>query len=154
MDQSGHYPLQPQRPLFQTPQLPPPSQLHLPSFSRNNTLPPISQIPNSSSRYPPNSYQHPSLSAGPHPASSLPNNSQLPWPPAHRTSSSRDEISPALRHSDSRSSLRDRDSRETPPQPQQDPTPVKHEGEDGMPSTSDFVKKLYKYAHPTCNSHP
>lgn len=26
-----------------------------------------------------------------------------------------------------------------------DASPTKHEGEDGMPSTSDFVKKLYKY---------
>ena len=82
--------------------------------------------------------------------SSLSSSSTLPWP-SHRTSASRDDqISPPLRHSDSRSKLVDRDDHREPPPPAHQDQPssssqqVKHEGEDGMPSTSDFVKKLYK----------
>ena len=157
MESSGQYngAMSQQRPLFQTPQLPPPSQLGLSSFAnRNNTLPPLSNI-QSASRYPPQTYSHPSLSNA---ASQLPpplsTSSTLPWP-THRTSSSRDDqITPPLRASDpqSRDSLKRSDesgSARDPPPPQQQSesqqhSAVKHEGEDGMPSTSDFVKKLYK----------
>lgn len=157
MDQSGHYSSSSsssssgQQRLFQSSQLPPPSQLHLAtSFSRNNTLPPISHLP-AAQRYPPPTYSHPSLS-NTLPPPSLSSPPHLPWATTtHRTSSSRDEISPPLRHSDSRSKYLERDSPREPPTPRQpDPPPqiqqsVKNEAaEDNMPSTSDFVKKLYK----------
>ncbi|KZT02387.1 uncharacterized protein LAESUDRAFT_415034 [Laetiporus sulphureus 93-53] len=139
--------------LFQSPQLPPPSSLHLSSFARNNTLPPISHLP-SNARYPPPTYPHPSLSntAAQLPPPPLASSSTLPWP--SRTSSSRDELSPPLRPlSDSRPAKRmEREDRQPAPAPQQEHA-VKHEGEDGMPSTSDFVKKLYKMLEDTSWSH-
>src|SRR6266571_7052995 len=82
------------RQMFQSAQLPPPSQLHHlapSSYSRSNTLPPIPALaPNLSARYPPASY-HPSLASASPTLPPLPSNaSQLPWP-TQRTSSSRDE---------------------------------------------------------------
>ncbi|KAF7796979.1 hypothetical protein EIP86_008168 [Pleurotus ostreatoroseus] len=156
MESSGQYSGMSQQrpPLFQTPQLPPPSQLGLSSFaSRSNTLPPLNNIqsPNAA-RYPPPTYSHPSLSTT---AASLPpplsSSSTLPWPSSSRTSSSRDEqqLTPPLRSVDSREKLQREDSRDQPSQQEQQSTPVKHEGEDGMPSTSDFVKKLYKMLEDT-----
>ena len=146
MDQSSQYSSmsQQRQQLFPSPQLPPPTQLHLGTF-RNNIPPPISHIP-SNGRYPPPTYTHPSLSSTAAPlSSSLSSSTTLPWS-SHRTSSSRDEISPSLRHSDSRSKLVDRDPpHEHSSSASHDVSPTKHEGEDGMPSTSDFVKKLYKY---------
>lgn len=169
MDSSSHYISPPlsssasmsqRSQLFQSSQLPPPPQHNqlpppgtLPSLSfARTTLPPLSTL--NAARYPPSTYSHPSLSnTAATPLSSLSSSSTLPWP-SHRTSSSRDDISqisPPLRHSDSRSSLRgDRDDHHSHREPlreepqHQQPPPVKHEGEDGMPSTSDFVKKLYK----------
>ncbi|KAH8099669.1 HSF-type DNA-binding-domain-containing protein [Cristinia sonorae] len=148
MDESSHFSSS-QR-LFQSSQLPPPSQLHLStSFSRNNVLPPISHIP-AAQRYPPPTYSHPSLS-NPLPP---PSPSHLSW---SRTSNSRDDISPPLRHQDSRPRFHDRDSPREPPTPRQpDPPPanVKNEAaDDNMPSTSDFVKKLYKMLEDTSFSH-
>ncbi|THH12549.1 hypothetical protein EW146_g7592 [Bondarzewia mesenterica] len=143
MEQPGPYSgLQPRQPqLFQSPQLPPPSQLHLPiasSFSRSNTLPPIPNLaPNPQSRYPPASY-HPSLQSNtlpPLPSSSSPP-SQLPWP-SHRTSASREDLYSPTRQQDSKPKPYDRES--------SNPHTQDHkESEDGMPPTSDFVKKLYK----------
>ncbi|THH20917.1 hypothetical protein EUX98_g8496 [Antrodiella citrinella] len=139
-----------QQRLFQSSQLPPPSQLHLSSsFSRNNTLPPISNLPQSQ-RYPPPTYSHPSLASPSH----------LPWNTTHRTSSSRDEISPPLRHSDSRIKYPEQRSPRDPPTPRQsDPPPpvaqsVKNEAQDdNMPATSDFVKKLYKMLEDAAFAH-
>ncbi|KAK7694095.1 hypothetical protein QCA50_003671 [Cerrena zonata] len=154
---------QQQQRLFQSQQLPPPHQLpsYAASFSRSNVLPPISQLPQNT-RYPPPSYSHPSLS-NTAPAPVLPGSSQLPFP-THRTSNSRDEhsqISPPLRHSDSRSSFRDRvesprDAHHRQQPPQQESPMMKQEVDDNMPATSDFVKKLYKmledktFAHVVC----
>ncbi|TFK46622.1 hypothetical protein OE88DRAFT_875834 [Heliocybe sulcata] len=137
MDQSGHYiPHHRQPQLFQPPpvNLPPPSQLHLPmpSFSRSNTLPPIPNIP-ANPRFP-SSYQ---LSP---PASTtlppLPSSSS--WS-SHRTSSSREEVYAPHRSDHGRQDSVKRETRDQ--QPQHD---HKDTTEDGMPTTSDFVKKLYK----------
>lgn len=158
MDSSGQYSpsgMSQRQQLFQSSQLPPPSALSSLSFARTNTLPPLAALSSAAAaRYPPPTYSHPSLSntaASPLPLSSLSSSSTLPWP-SHRTSSSRDEqISPplSLRHSDSRSKLVDREDQHVQQQRQEEQAStsqsVKHEGEDGMPSTSDFVKKLYKY---------
>ena len=164
MDSSSPYS---QRQLFASGQLPPPSALsNLAAFGRSNTLPPLANLSAAAAaRYPPPTYSHPSLST----AATAPSlsSSTLPWPTQHRTSSSRDElISPplSLRRSDSRGKLVDRDDRADPhhhshdhhasptsvSQSQSQPSSasvsatVKHEGENDMPSTSDFVKKLYK----------
>jgi osomolarity two-component system, response regulator SKN7 len=130
MDQSGQY-IQHQRQLFQSSQLPPPSQL-LPissSYNRSNTLPPISSLPPNSNRY---AYQ-----SSPQPSSSnLQPSSQLPWPT---------QLSPREELVSRNSSMKQDIIRES----DHHLLPVKHESsEDGMPSTSDFVKKLYKYVCP------
>lgn len=165
MESPGHYqqPMSQRSQLFQSSQLPPPpSQLpppgSLPSLSfARTTLPPLSTL--SSARYPPPTYSHPSLSnTAATPLSALSSSSTLPWP-SHRSSSRDDQISPPLRHSDSRSKLVDRDERMDPPTSHhqdhsQSSQSVKHEGEDGMPSTSDFVKKLYKCVPPSLHLVP
>ncbi|KAI0263425.1 HSF-type DNA-binding-domain-containing protein [Gloeopeniophorella convolvens] len=152
MDQTGQYSGLPPhthhssaRQMFQSAQLPPPSQLHHlapSSYSRSNTLPPIPALaPNLSSRYPPASY-HPSLASASSPTlPPLPSNSssQLPWP-THRTSSSRDERYPP-RTQDIKVKPLLHDPIPPPPSSQTDP---QKESEDNMPPTSDFVKKLYK----------
>ncbi|KAI9446058.1 HSF-type DNA-binding-domain-containing protein [Lactarius indigo] len=129
--------------MFQSAQLPPPSQLHHlapSSYSRSNTLPPIPALaPNLSARYPPASY-HPSLASASPTLPPLPSNSsQLPWP-AQRTSSSRDERYPPRSHE---SKVKPLIHDPVPPPPPSQPEPQK-ESEDNMPPTSDFVKKLYK----------
>ena len=145
MDNSPQYPPL-QRQLFPSSTLPPPSQLHLNSFPRNNTLPPISQLP-AASRYPPPTYTHPSLSSTASPLSghTLSSPSNLPWS-SHRASSSRDDIPPPSRRLSESSPHRP--EREMARDSSQDrllsSSHVKHEAEDSMPSTSDFVKKLYK----------
>lgn len=131
-----------QQQLFPQGQLPPPSQLHLPmpSFSRMNTLPPISSMP-SDSRYPPPSY-HPSLSPQTGPPLPSSSSSHHPWP-THRTSSSREEVHPSRRR-ETKGKAVDVEShheRGLSVQPSQE---TSKDTEDGMPSTSDFVKKLYK----------
>ncbi|EPQ57751.1 hypothetical protein GLOTRDRAFT_119791 [Gloeophyllum trabeum ATCC 11539] len=144
MDQSGHYIPHRQPQLFQPPvQLPPPSQLHLPMpFSRSNTLPPntlppIPTIPANPRFSTSSGYQlSPSASATLPP---LPSASS--WS-SHRMSSSRDEVyAPSHHHSEQRQDSVKREARDHPPQPQHD---HKETTEDGMPTTSDFVKKLYK----------
>ena len=145
MDNSSQYPPL-QRQLFPSSTLPPPSQLHLNSFPRNNTLPPISQLP-TASRYPPPTSTHPSLSATASPLSghTLSNSSTLPWS-NQRSSSSRDEPLPPRRLSESR---QERDmARDSSQDHHVSSAHVKHEPEDSMPSTSDFVKKLYKCVSP------
>ena len=149
MDQPTQYSSLPRhsssRQMFQSAQLPPPSQLHQlapSSYSRSNTLPPIPALaPNLSSRYPPASY-HPSLASASPTLPPLPSNaSQLPWP-TQRTSSSRDERYPPRSHE---SKVKPLIHDPVPPPPPSQPEPQK-ESEDNMPPTSDFVKKLYKYA--------
>lgn len=161
----------------QSPQLPPPSQLHLQSsnnsgFNRSNTLPPIANLPQSN-HHP--SHSH-SRSNYPYPSSSSGNNgTHLPplpspsWGPAnhHRTSSSRDELHPSQnphshhqhhsqqQHSQAPAYHRS-DSGRTEPAVKRETLPAQmhhqpsqsqgsaKEQEDGMPATSDFVKKLFK----------
>ena len=157
MDSSGPYsgPLHSSahqaRNLYSSPQLPPPSQLHLPiasSFARNNTLPPIPNLaPTPIARYPPASY-HPSLapaSLPPLPPPSAPSN-QLPWP-NHRTSASRDDLYPPRQLDPPKPKYPDPD----PPQQSQHDH---KDTEDGMPPTSDFVKKLYKCVAPSSCRFP
>ncbi|KIJ44352.1 hypothetical protein M422DRAFT_252354 [Sphaerobolus stellatus SS14] len=108
----------------QSSQLPP---LHLPpphssqSFRQANTLPPIEPA-----RYPPANNYHPSLSS--------PGSSHLPWPGHRRTSDSKPQIL--------------NPTNEPPPRSRPPPDPPASssakEVDDGMPPTSDFVKKLYK----------
>ena len=144
MDNSTQYPPL-QRQLFPSSTLPPPSQLHLNTFPRNNTLPPISQLP-AASRYPPPTYTHPSLSSTASPLSgqTLSGPSTLPWS-NQRSSSSRDDLPPTRRLSESRP---ERDmARDSSQDHHVSSSHVKHEPEDSMPSTSDFVKKLYKCVH-------
>jgi osomolarity two-component system response regulator SKN7 len=165
MEQSAQYsPMHSRHHLFQSSQLPPPSQLHLPvpsSYSRSNTLPPITHIPPAQQNhsFPYHSAVLPSLPPSP--------TSQHPWQTQHRTSSSRDEFYPPQQPNLPRSdparsstvivkdeanpSLRPYPVHHEPqppaqhlPLPAKEPTAV----EDGMPSTSDFVKKLYKCALP------
>jgi osomolarity two-component system, response regulator SKN7 len=151
MDQSNQYSSLPQqthhssRQMFQSPQLPPPSQLHQlapSSYSRSNTLPPIPPLgSNLSARYPPASY-HPSLASASPTLPPLPSNSssQLPWPTQQRTSSSREErYPPRSQETKVKPLIHD----PVPPPPPSQPEPQK-ESEDNMPPTSDFVKKLYK----------
>ncbi|KAH9173565.1 HSF-type DNA-binding-domain-containing protein [Lactarius sanguifluus] len=143
MDQPTQYSSLPPRQMFQSAQLPPPSQLHHlapSSYSRSNTLPPIPALaPNLSARYPPASY-HPSLASASPTLPPLPSNSsQLPWP-TQRTSSSRDERYPPRSHE---SKVKPLIHDPVPPPPPSQPEPQK-ESEDNMPPTSDFVKKLYK----------
>jgi osomolarity two-component system response regulator SKN7 len=160
MEPSGQYPtIHPRQHLFQSPQLPPPSQLTLlaPSFSRSNTLPPIPNFPSTSQphRFPPVApYPNPHQTLPPLP-SPPPSQHQHTWPTLHRTSSSRDEIHPSQQHhrnirtdlsvkheqvSSHRPSHHDLQQQQQPPV-----HPIKESNaEDGMPSTSDFVKKLYK----------
>ena len=150
MDQSSQYSgLPPQthhssRQMFQSAQLPPPSQLHQlapSSYSRSNTLPPIPTLAaNLSARYPPASY-HPSLASASPTLPPLPSNSssQLPWP-TQRTSSSREErYPPRSQETKVKPLIHD----PVPPPPPSQPEPQK-ESEDNLPPTSDFVKKLYK----------
>jgi osomolarity two-component system response regulator SKN7 len=151
MEQPGQYTSRHQ--LFQPPQLPPPSQLHLPvcsSFSHSNTLPPISNIPSTSSQ----NIRFPIVSpyASSHNLQPSSPTSQHAWPSVHRTSSSRDEIHPHHAHSDS--SRHDPSVKRESGQPLAHPNDYQHQShgkdaggpEDGMNSTSDFVKKLYKSA--------
>ncbi len=141
MDNSSQYPPL-QRQLFPSATLPPPSQLHLNSFPRNNTLPPISHLP-AASRYPPPTYTHPSLSSTASPLSghTLSGPSTLPWS-NQRSSTSRDDLPSVRRLSESRP---ERDmARDSSQDHHVSSSHVKHEQEDSMPSTSDFVKKLYK----------
>ncbi|TBU46901.1 hypothetical protein BD309DRAFT_563544 [Dichomitus squalens] len=142
MDNSPQYPPL-QRQLFPSSTLPPPSQLHLNSFPRNNTLPPISQLP-TASRYPPPTYTHPSLSSTASPLSghSLSSSSTLPW---SNQRSSRDDLPPPSRRlSDSSPHRPEREMARDSSVERHQSSHVKHEPEDSMPSTSDFVKKLYK----------
>ncbi|KDQ61269.1 hypothetical protein JAAARDRAFT_55946 [Jaapia argillacea MUCL 33604] len=144
MDQSGHYMSQRQPQLFQPPQLPPPSSLHLPapgSFSRsNNTLPPIPNIP-SNSRFAASSSYPPS------------NTSVLPPLPSSQSwsnhrSSPREEVYGSRRTEPGRQDQIKRESREIVPA-----QPDHKESEDGMPTTSDFVKKLYKMLEDASFAH-
>ncbi|KAF8470424.1 HSF-type DNA-binding-domain-containing protein [Russula ochroleuca] len=129
--------------MFQSAQLPPPSQLHQlapSSYSRSNTLPPIPALaPNLSARYPPASY-HPSLASVSPTLPPLPPNSSQPSWPSQRTSSSREErFAPRQQETKVKPLIHD----PVPPPPPSQPEPQK-ESEDNMPPTSDFVKKLYK----------
>lgn len=177
---------------LQSPQLPPPSQLHLSTdssgFTRTNTLPPISNL-----QAPPSHHSSASNSNGLNGSSrsgySYTNGNgvngtngnhhqQLPSLPAsgagsswghHRTSSSRDELHPSHydhppppHRSDSSSSRSNGVKRESlqgpfdrnaphhhsqqlvPETPISATGPSSKEQEDGMPATSDFVKKLFK----------
>ncbi|KAF8582339.1 hypothetical protein K439DRAFT_1618399 [Ramaria rubella] len=138
-------------PLFpSSTQLPPPSHLHLPpphsSSFRSNTLPPLSPLAAAgSSRFPPASY-HPSLSS---PYSSSTTANQNPWP-QHRTSSAREDVKPVLHpHSSPNDISKGKGpDRDMPPPPSRDRSYLDHpppkDVDDGMPPTSDFVKKLYK----------
>lgn len=139
-----------QFPLFPQTQLPPPSQLHLPpphssSSFRSNTLPPLSPLAAAgSSRFPPASF-HPSLS------SPYSTNSQLPWPP-HRTSSAREDLKPHPPPNDTqKGKANERDMSHLRERSFQD-----KDIDDGMPPTSDFVKKLFKYVFTLhyCTSDP
>ncbi len=149
MDQSSQYSGLPpsnhhsSRQMFQSAQLPPPSQLHHlapSSYSRSNTLPPIPALaPNLSARYPPASY-HPSLASASPTLPPLPSNSSHPPWPTPRTSSSREErFPPRQQETKVKPLIHD----PVPPPPPSQPEPQK-ESEDNMPPTSDFVKKLYK----------
>ena len=139
MDQPGQYVQQPphqRHQRFPSSQLPPPSQL-LPGSSYNNrsiTLPPINSLPQASSRYAP--YPHHSS-----PVSSSHPPSQLPW---QNQPISRDDLRtqpPVKQESHPLSHREPPDSSSSQSvQSRHDPT------EDSMSSTSDFVKKLYKYA--------
>ena len=142
-------------------QLPPPSSLNLPmpTFTRTNTLPPIPAMshPPPDSRYPPPSY-HPSLSTPTSSAglaSPTTAGSAAPWS-GHRTSSSRDDSHSTIRRRESKGKLidspgpsngvRERDSQQQGSSRGQVPSGQdQKDGDDGMNSTSDFVKKLYKY---------
>ena len=144
MDNSPHYPPL-QRQLFPSSTLPPPSQLHLNSFPRNNTLPPISQLP-AASRYPPPTYTHPSLSSTASPLSghTLSSSSTLPGS-TQRASSSREDLPPpSSRLSEASPHRPEREMARDSSVDRHQSSHVKHEPEDSMPSTSDFVKKLYK----------
>ena len=133
------------RPMFQSAQLPPPSQLHqLPpsSYSRSNTLPPIPALTSTlSARYPPASY-HPSLASASPTLPPLPSNPSQPSWPTQRTSSSREERYPP-RPQETKVKPLIHDPVPPPLPPPSQPEPPK-EPEDNMPPTSDFVKKLYK----------
>ena len=167
MEQPTQYPAMHQRhQLFQSAQLPPPSQLHLPipssSYSRSNTLPPITHIPpaQQTHSFPSINTYHP----GPAVLPSLPPSptSQHPWQTQHRTSNSREEFYPQQpnltrsEHARPPPIVKDEPNGAHRPYPLHDPQPssqhhplpVKESAsvEDGMPSTSDFVKKLYKWA--------
>ena len=140
MDQSGQYvqpPSHQRHQRFPSSQLPPPSQL-LPGSSYNNrsiTLPPINSLPQASSRYAP--YPHHSS-----PVSSSHPSSQLPWQnqsipredPVQRPQPPVKQESHPLSH------------REPPESSGSQSISSRHDPtEDSMSSTSDFVKKLYKY---------
>lgn len=144
----------------------PPLNVAQPSLSLSS-----STVPASPSRgYPPPTYSHPSLSTT---AAMAGMASWQPRTAARDDFIAQSGISPPLRRVESRGSLKDdaaydrldRDrererERERDVQLQQDRERreqrereqsaggsrdnIKHEGEDGMPSTSDFVKKLYK----------
>lgn len=166
MDQSAPYQPHHRQQLFpQGGQLPPPSSL-MPSFSRTGTLPPLPSITQQhahmhdrsggahppDARYPPPSSYHPSLAtptSSTSPASA--GHPPPPWP-THRTSSSRDEVHPSVRRRESKGKLLDGPGADDGLHEQtssansrhvQPPDPPK-ETDDGMSSTSDFVKKLYK----------
>ncbi|EJD02158.1 uncharacterized protein FOMMEDRAFT_109355 [Fomitiporia mediterranea MF3/22] len=155
--QQSHHPRQQLFP--QGGQLPPPSalQLPMPSFTRSNTLPPIPAMSHApDARYPPPSY-HPSLatpssSAGTLASPSSSSHAPAPWS-GHRTSSSRDETHPSMRRRESRGKALDgspmsdgmRESQgNSRHQSLAVPTDQGKDGDDGLSSTSDFVKKLYK----------
>ncbi|KAL5529526.1 hypothetical protein ACEPAG_5511 [Sanghuangporus baumii] len=162
--QPNHHPRQQQ--LFShSGQLPPPSSL-MQSFSRSNTLPPIPAMSHpSDSRYPPPSY-HPSLntpssSAGTLGSPTSSNHAPAPWS-GHRTSSSRDETHPSARRRESRGKVMDGPSlhdglRESQGSTRNQSLGVPQEqgkdGDDGMSSTSDFVKKLYKMLEDSSFQH-
>lgn len=141
MDQPGQYVQQPshqRHQRFPSSQLPPPSQL-LPGSSYNNrsiTLPPINSLPQASPRYAP--YPHHSS-----PVSSSHQSSQLPWQnqPIPRDDIIQRQPPPVKQESHS---LSHRES--TEPCSSQSVTSRHDPTEDSMSSTSDFVKKLYKYA--------
>ncbi|PIL28202.1 transcription factor [Ganoderma sinense ZZ0214-1] len=101
---------------------------------------------------PPPTYTHPSLSSTASPLSghALSASSTLPWS-NHRASSSRDDIPPPSRRlSESSPHRPDREMARDSSQDRLLPSShVKHEAEDSMPSTSDFVKKLYKMLEDT-----
>ena len=144
MDQSGQYVQQPshqRHQRFPSSQLPPPSQL-LPGSSYSNrsiTLPPINSLPQASSRYAP--YPHHSS-----PVSTSHPPSQLPW---QNQSIPREDLvqraPPPVKQESHQLSHREppESSSSQSIQSRHDPT------EDSMSSTSDFVKKLYKYASPS-----
>ena len=128
-------------PLFPQTQLPPPSHLHLPpphssSSFRSNTLPPLSPlVASGSTRFPPASY-HPSLSSPDH----------LPWP-SHRTSSAREDVKPAIvPNDDAKGKAIDKDMQPPREHRSYQDHALPKDSDDGMPPTSDFVKKLFKCA--------
>ncbi|CDO70320.1 hypothetical protein BN946_scf184843.g9 [Trametes cinnabarina] len=129
---------------------PPPSQLHLNNFPRNNTSPHFTSPHRLS--LPPSHLHPPSLSATASPLSahSLSASSTLPW--SHqRSSSSREDLPSSRRLSESSPHRSERDmARESSHDHHHSSSnSVKHETEDSMPSTSDFVKKLYKMLEDT-----
>lgn len=143
MDQPGQYVQQPphqRHQRFSSSQLPPPSQL-LPGSSYSNrsiTLPPINSLPQANSRYAP--YPHHSS-----PVTSSHSSSQLPW---QNQPIQREEL--VQRQPPVKQESHSIPHREAPePGSSQQATSRHDPTEDAMSSTSDFVKKLYKYVqHP------
>lgn len=117
------------------------------------------------SRYPPPSY-HPSLSTPTSSAgltSPTTAGSTAPWS-GHRTSNSRDESHSNLRRRESKgkitdspgpsNGIRERDSQQQGSSRNHAPSVQEQkEGDDGMNSTSDFVKKLYKMLEDSAFQH-
>ena len=139
MDQPGQYVQQPSHQRHQrysSSQLPPPSQL-LPGSSYSNrsiTLPPINSLPQASSRYAP--YPHHSS-----PVSTSHPSSQLPW---QNQPMSREDL--VQRQPPVKQESHPVPHREPPEPSSSQPATSRHDPtEDSMSSTSDFVKKLYKY---------
>ena len=134
MDQPGQYV---QQPSHQRHQRFPSSQL-LPGSSYNNrsiTLPPINSLPQASSRYAPYPH-HSSPVSSSHPPSQLPwQNQPIPREDLRAQPPVKQESHP-LSHREPPESSSSQSA-----QSRHDPT------EDAMSSTSDFVKKLYKYAY-------
>lgn len=173
MDGGGQYSNSSRQHLFrQSPQLPPPSQLNLQptnnsGFNRSNTLPPIANLPPSNHHpHPRSNYPYPPSASN---GTQLPPLSSPSWGPGnhHRTSNSRDELHPS-QNPHAHHQLHSQQQHSQPPAYQRSdsgriepavkremvPAQMHHqssqgqgsakEQEDGMPATSDFVKKLFK----------
>ena len=140
MASSNQYLSPQQQQYFQSNRLPSPSELGLSYPNRGATLSPGS----TTLRYPPSSsYNHPSLANVSSQLQSPPTaSSTQAWTP--RASGSSDTASPSLRQSDLRPKAESEDAAGSSSQAGDGQARVKHENEDGMPATSDFVKKLYK----------